>query len=67
MVQEQAGLAPVALYRALRHVAHRGYFSEGKSAEEVQVHQLGERRVQLAEFIERLTQVSEVFYLVRAD
>ena len=55
-MKEQPRLAPIALHRAFGDLAECGDLGEGKAAEEVQVHQLGKRGLELAQLIERLTE-----------
>jgi hypothetical protein len=59
-VQQQAGLAPLALNGPVGHPPHRGDFGKRKPAEKVQVHQLGQRRVELGQFSHCLPQRRQI-------
>ena len=54
VMQVEAALFPVALNRPLRDAAHRGDLGEGEAAEELQVDDLGETRLDLGELVERV-------------
>ena len=49
-----ARLFPVALHRALRHAAHRRDLGEREAAEELQVDDLGQRRIDASPAVERI-------------
>ena len=55
-MQQHARLGPVALDRALRDARIGRDLGEREAAEELQIHQLGEFRVELAELVERLAE-----------
>src|SRR5208282_1341182 len=58
-VQIDAGFLPAPLNGALGHGAHGGDFDEGETAKEFQVHDLGERSVDLSKFFEHLIDAGE--------
>ena len=53
-MQIDAALLPVALHGPLRHAAHGGDLGEGEAAEELQIDDLREIRIDLAELVERI-------------
>src|SRR5215207_2283583 len=59
-MEEQARLPPVAPYRALRPVAKRGDLAEGVAAEEVEVHEFGEPRLEGGQLVERVGEAVEL-------
>ena len=54
VMQIQAALLPVALDGPFRDAAHRGNLGEGEAAEELQVDDLGQARLDLGELVERI-------------
>ena len=64
MLQKQSRLSPVALHGALRRSAELGDLREREPAEEVQIHQLGERRIEQRELLDR---IAEPFQLLRSS
>jgi hypothetical protein len=58
-----AGLFPVALDRPLRDAAHRGDFSEREPAEEFQIDDLRESRVDTREIVERVADLRELAFV----
>ena len=61
MLQQQPRLPEVALDGALRDATQPGYLAQGVAAEEMEVHQLGERRLQRAELVERIRELAQLF------
>jgi hypothetical protein len=53
VLEEEPRLAPVALHRALRYAAHGGDLLESVPAEEVEVDQLRQRRLEGAKLVAR--------------
>ena len=51
-MKKKSRLGPVPLHGPLRHVAQRRDFRERKSAEEVQLDELGERWIQCRQLVE---------------
>jgi hypothetical protein len=50
---------PVPLHRALRQPAHGGDLGEGEPAEELEIHDLGQNRVDGSELVERIADAGE--------
>ena len=66
MAQEQPRLVPVALHRALGDATHRRNFGEAETAEELQLDQLRQRRLDRGQLVERPVQLLQVV-IARAD
>src|SRR5437764_9917290 len=59
MVEDDPGLPPVALHGPFGNLAHRGDLPEGEAAEKVEVHQLGERGIELGQLIQGQAELAE--------
>ena len=59
-MQEQPGLLPIALDGPLGDLLHPGDLNEREAAEELEVHDLGQPRVDGGQLLERLRELLEV-------
>ena len=64
-MEVDARLFPVPLHRALRYVAHGGNFPKRKSAKELQIDHLRERRLYLAQFFQHLADARQLSVIYR--
>src|SRR5262245_52805439 len=63
LMKVDARFFPVALDCPLGHAAHRGNFSEREPAEESQIDDLCERRVDTREIVERVAELRELAFI----
>src|SRR5215470_7612381 len=59
-VEVDSGLLPATLHRPFRDSPHRGDLGEGEPAEELHVHDLGQRRIHTGQPVERLADAREL-------
>src|SRR5262245_40853076 len=62
-IEIQACLLPVALNRPLRRRSHCGDFREGEAAEEFEIDQLRQRRIDGGEFVQRVADRRELLFV----